>query len=221
MKKKCAKEAVKLIKAGMIVGFGGGSTVAYMIAEAADLQLDIQAVTPSMDTKELCRKYKIPVISLSDVDKIDIAFDGCDELDYQLNALKSCGGIHTREKLVAAMAKKYILLADESKFFERLQFEYPVTVEVLPCARSYVKNSLEIIGAKVIERHCANKAGLTITDDGNYLMEAQFKNSEDLKVLDQKLNAMAGIVGHGLFYSIASGAIIAGKEDIRMINIEE
>ena len=212
MKKKCAIKAADMISDGMIVGLGGGSTVAFLIEELAKSGKQIQAVTPSMDTEELCKQHKIPVNALSVTEKIDIAFDGCDELDHELNALKSCGGIHTREKLVADMAKQYILLADEAKYQEQLQFTYPVTVEVLPCARFYVRRQLELLGAEVSERVCANKTGLTITDDGNYLMEAKFSEKPDVEKLNMQLDTMSGVVGHGLFYKKASGAIIAGKD---------
>lgn len=214
MKKRCAKEAAKMINDGMIVGLGGGSTVGFLIEEIKNSGKQVHAVTPSMNTEELCRKNGIPLLSLSQTEKIDVAFDGCDEVDRELNALKSCGGIHTREKLVADMAEKYFLLADEEKYHETLQFEYPVTVEVLPCARNYVKRQLENLGAEVTERMCVNKTGLTITDDGNYLMEAKFTGSQNVKELNAALNAMSGIVGHGLFYKKASGVIIAGKDSM-------
>lgn len=229
MKQKCAKEAAKMIKDNMIVGFGGGSTVSYLIEEIACSNKKVFAVTPSMDTEEICLAHNIQVLPLSTISEIDIAFDGCDEVDVNLNAIKSCGGIHSREKIVAAMAKKYILLADESKYSKQLQFTYPVTVEVLPSARRYVKKELRKLGADISERHCSNKTGLTITDDGNYLMEAIFdieteliqglaiNSNEGLRILDQKLNSIAGIVGHGLFYHVASGVIIAGRENARVL----
>ncbi|WP_303168825.1 ribose-5-phosphate isomerase RpiA [[Ruminococcus] lactaris] len=219
MKKKCAEKAAKMIKDGMIVGLGGGSTVGFLIEELAGSGKKIQAVTPSMDTEELCREHGIEVLPLSRIAKIDIAFDGCDELDQNFNALKSCGGIHTREKLVADMAEDYILLADETKYYENLPFAYPVTVEVLPCARSYVKEELQKLGAEVTERHCSNKTGLTVTDDGNYLMEAKFSNVEDAEQLNHALNAMSGVVGHGFFYQVASGAIITGKNEVKILHI--
>lgn len=218
MKKKCAKEAAKMIKDGMIVGLGGGSTVGFLIEELAGAGKKIRAVTPSMDTEELCREHGIEVIPLSRIAKIDIAFDGCDELDEKFNALKSCGGIHTREKLVADMAEDYIMLADETKCYESLPFGYPVTVEVLPCARAYVKEQLQKLGAEVTERRCANKTGLTITDDGNYLMEAKFSKVENVEQFNNLLNAMSGVVGHGLFYQVASGAIIAGKSEVKILH---
>ena len=214
MKKRCAEEAIKMISEGMIVGLGGGSTVGFLIEEIKNSGKQIQAVTPSMNTEELCRKNGITVLPMSQVEKIDVAFDGCDEVDWEFNALKSCGGIHTREKLVADMAQKYFLLADESKYHEELKFEYPVTVEVLPSARSYVKRQLSLLGAEVRERMCDNKTGLTIKDYGNYLMEARFIERQNAEELNDALNAMSGIIGHGLFYKKATGVIVAGKDKI-------
>ena len=112
MKQKCAKKAMELIHDGMVIGLGGGSTVALLIQEIQKSGRSIQAVTPSHDTLSLCIRHQIPVLPLEMTDTIDIAFDGCDELDADLNALKSCGGIHTREKIAACMAKEYVLLAD-------------------------------------------------------------------------------------------------------------
>ena len=218
MKQQCAKAAAVLIKDNMIIGLGGGSTVGYLIEEIAQSGKNVQVVTPSMDTEELCRKHGLSVLPLGTVEKVDIAFDGCDELDQDFQALKSCGGIHTREKLVAAMAEQYILLADESKYFATLPFAYPVTIEVLPTARAYVKKQLLSMGAMVTERRCNNKTGLTLTDDGNYLMEAVWEQSIDIGKINQQLDRMVGIVGHGLFYNVVTGAIIVGTDTIQIIN---
>ena len=122
MKQKCAKRAYEMIQDKMTVGLGGGSTVALLIREIAGGEKQIRAVTPSQDTMDLCVGYGIPVQPLEMTSRIDIAFDGCDEVDRELNALKSCGGIHTREKIMAAMADEYILLADEGKLKEKLEF---------------------------------------------------------------------------------------------------
>ena len=128
MKRTCAKKAFELVKDGMTVGLGGGSTVGFLIEELEAAGTKIWAVTPSQDTMELCIKHHIPVMPLEMIDHVDIAFDGCDELDVELNALKSCGGIHVREKIVAAMATDYVLLGDENKYHDKLEFAYPVTV---------------------------------------------------------------------------------------------
>ncbi len=219
MKKKCAIAALNMIKDGMTVGFGGGSTVALLIEEVKNSGMKVTAVTPSMDTKELLVQAGIPVLSTDSVSAVDVAFDGCDEVDESLHALKSCGGIHTREKLIACMAEDYVLLADESKFFTKLPFAYPVCVEVIPSATAYVKARLEALGAEVTLRRCANKTGLTVTDDGNYLMDAKFDGAKvtDPQALNNALDSTPGILGHSLFYGVASKAIIAGKDDIRVV----
>ncbi|MEE1312253.1 MAG: ribose 5-phosphate isomerase A [Lachnospiraceae bacterium] len=217
MKRKCAKKAFEMIEDGMMVGLGGGSTVGLLIEELERGKKCITAVTPSGDTMELCIKHHIPVLPLEMADAIDLAFDGCDEVDQELNALKSCGGIHTREKIVASMAKDYVLLADEKKYEKHLAFEHPVTVEVVRSGRSYVKKCLEELGATVTERKSAQKMGLVISDDGHYLMEASFLEVKDVKALAEKLDAITGIVDHSLFYQVASKAIIAKDDEIFVI----
>lgn len=209
--------ALELIKDNMTIGLGGGSTVAFLIEELEQAKKNITAVTPSADTMELCLLHHIPVSSLETTEKIDLAFDGCDELDKNLNALKSCGGIHTREKIVASMTDTYILLADNEKYSDTLKFNYPITIEVIRSARYFVKRKLTEMGAVVTERKSDQKAGLVISDDGNYLMEAKFSSVDDIRVLSQTLNHIPGIVGHSLFYGIAKKAIIVGNDKIDII----
>lgn len=217
MKQKCAREAFAMLEDGMTIGLGGGRTIAFLIEEIEKSGKKIAAVTPSQDTMELCMQHHIPVYPLETVCQIDLGFDGCDEVDANLNALKSTGGIHTREKIAAVMAKDYILLADEEKYSEALNFEHPVAVEVIPSARAYVKRRLEEMGAQAVERRGDKKTGYVFSDDGNYLMDAKFSGTPDLEELNRVLDGMPGIVGHSLFYQIASKAIIAGEHGIRMI----
>ncbi len=212
MKQKCAKKAMELIHDGMVIGLGGGSTVALLIQEIHKSGRSIQAVTPSHDTLSLCIRHQIPVLPLEMTDTIDIAFDGCDELDADLNALKSCGGIHTREKIAACMAKEYVLLADVEKWKKQLTFTYPVTVEVIRAAVRYVTKRLEQMGAHVKELRADRKTGILVSDDGNYLLEAGFLHVQDAGKLAAELDGIPGVVGHSLFYQIATMAMIA-KED--------
>lgn len=217
MKQKCAQKAFEMIEDGMIIGLGGGSTVALLIEEIEKHQKKVQAVTPSRDTMELCIRHHIPVLPLEMTDSTDLAFDGCDELDRELNALKSCGGIHTREKIAASMAKEYILLADESKWKEQLAFEYPVTLEVIRSAVKYVEKRLIEMGAGLTERRSDKKTGLLVSDDGNYLLEARFKPPVSAEKLALALDRMPGIVDHSLFYHVASKAVIAKSDGIEIV----
>lgn len=217
MKKKCAKKAFELIKPGMTVGLGGGSTVAFLIEQIAESGMQIQAVTPSEDTMNLCVSHGIPLVPLELAERIDIAFDGCDELDLELNALKSCGGIHTREKITAAFADEYVLLADEEKLSPKLTFRVPVTVEVIRSAKCYVAGQLKAMGAVVSERRGAGKSGTVISDDGNYLLDAAFGQVNDVEALSRTLKGITGIVETSLFYRIATKAIIVKQDGIEII----
>lgn len=214
MKEKCAQIALEMIEDDMIIGLGGGSTIAIIIERLSKSNKKIKVVTPSYNTYMLCIKHGIPVQDLEITNHIDLAFDGCDEIDDNLNALKSCGGIHTREKIVAGIAKEYILLADQNKYQQTLSFSYPITIEVLPKAHAYVKKKLRELGSTVIDRKTSKKAGLLISDDGNYLMDATFEKVSNLEKLSTTLDTIPGLIGHSLFYQIASKAIIASSEKI-------
>ena len=204
MKQKCAKAAYEMIKDGMVIGLGGGRTIAFLIEELKNGNKKVKAVTPSEDTMNLCVKAGIEVLPLEFVKQIDIAFDGCNEIDKNLNALKTDGGIFTREKIVAVMAKDYVILADEEKYSDELTFEHAVAVEVIKSAKEYVKSKLEEMGAKVEER-------------STEIMNAYFEKGQDVKVLDEKLKHITGIVETSLFYNIVSKALIAGESGIRVI----
>lgn len=217
MKRKSALLAYDMIKDSMVVGLGGGSTVSFLIEEISRRPKEITVVTPSADTMELCLFHHLPLLPLEAVDHVDIAFDGCDEVDAECHALKSCGGIHTREKIVAAMADEYVLLADEAKYHEKLTFSYPVTVEVVRSARSYVKRALTEMGAVVTERKADKKAGMVISDDGHYLMEAAFSQVENVQELNEKLNAIPGIVEHGLFCDVVTKVVVAKQDGFDII----
>ncbi|CAM4101734.1 ribose-5-phosphate isomerase [Streptococcus penaeicida] len=217
MKKRCATYAVSLIKDDMTIGLGGGSTVGLMVDLLAQSPREITIVTPSFDTYRLCQEKGLKHQELSHVSQIDLAFDGCDELDYDLNALKSGGGIHTHEKLVGSMADEYILLVDQSKYFQELPFNLPVTLEVLPVAVSYVKKSVQALGGQVCYRTSSAKAGVTISDDGNYLLEATFTKPNDLAKLANQLDKIKGLIDHSLFYQVATKAIIASSNQVELI----
>lgn len=212
MKKKCALYASKLVKDGMVVGLGGGSTISYLIDYVKDK--DIQVVSPSSKTVLLAQKAGLTVLNTQYVDHVDIAFDGCDEVDSHLNALKSGGGIHTQEKIIASMADEYIVLVDESKFHETLAFQVPVVVEVLPKAFSIVKKNLQALRGNVVERASDNKDGFLMSDEGNILLDVYFTNVQDICLLNQTLLMMPGIVDTSLFVDILTGMILVNENGV-------
>lgn len=212
MKQICAKYASKFIKDGMIVGLGGGSTIQYVVDLVKDKK--IQVVTPSMNTALCCQKAGLPVLNTKFVNHIDIAFDGCDEVDSNFYALKSGGGIHTQEKIIASMADEYIVLIDESKYFKTLPFEHPVVVEVLCNAYQIVLKKLEQMNAKVVARKADNKDGFLLSDEGNYLLDVYFEKVEDIETLNQKLLMMPGIVDTSLFVDRVTGIIMVNEKGV-------
>ena len=212
MKQTCAKYASKFIKDGMIVGLGAGSTIQYVVDFVKDKK--IQVVTPSMNTALLCQKVGLPVLNTKFVNHIDIAFDGCDEVDENLNALKSGGGIHTQEKIIASMANEYIVLIDEKKYFKTLSFAHPIVVEVLCNAYQIVLKRLEQMNAKVIVRKANNKDGFLLSEEGNYLFDVFFENVQDIETLNQKILMMPGVVDTSLFVDIVTGIIMVNDQGV-------
>ena len=221
MKQLCAKEALKYIKDGMCVGLGGGSTVGFLAEYLAKEGKRVTVVTPSDDTAELCKNLGLMVISLGMTDHIDIAFDGCDELDRNLNALKANGAIHTREKIIASMAEKYVLLIDESKLYETLPLKDSVTLEVVPQSRNYVQAQVEKLGGKAVMRKSGAKAGFVISDNGNYIMDTDFSDVAAFagkpEELHQKLKQLTGVVETALFIDVVAFALCVCGEQVKVI----
>ncbi|QAA30944.1 ribose 5-phosphate isomerase A [Clostridium manihotivorum] len=218
LKKLSAQEALKLISCGNIVGLGGGRSIAYLIEMLSEKpELKVKIVTPSIKTKLLCIKHGLEVLPTYSIDRVDVAFDGCDQVDRGLNALKSGGAIHTREKLIASMAKEYILLVDKDKVVEKLEFKHPVAIEVLLEALGYVERVLKEIKANPIVRVSGNKDGFLISDDGNIIIDAFFENVEDIAQLDKKLNSIFGVIGTSLFVDKVTKVIVASEDGIDTI----
>ncbi len=221
MKQLCAKEALKYINDGMCVGLGGGSTVGFLAEYLAKEEKKITVVTPSDDTAELCKKLGLMVLSLEMTDHIDIAFDGCDELDKQLNALKANGAIHTKEKIIASMAEKYVLLIDESKLYDTLPLKDSVTLEVIPQSRNYVQAQVEKLGGKAVMRKSSAKAGLVISDNGNYIMDTYFTDCSVVagkpEKLHQKLKQLTGVVETALFIDVVAFALCVCGDEVKVI----
>lgn len=217
MKQRCAKEAFKMIKNHSIVGLGGGSTIAYLIDELAASSLDVKVVTPSFQSECLCIEKGLQVIPTHSVSKVDIAFDGCDEVDRQLNALKSGGGIHTKEKIIGTMAKDYVLLVDESKVYDTLGFDHPVVLEIVKDSCSSVVKQVENLGGNCKIRAASNKDGGVISDQSLLLVDAMFSDVKDIKKLHDDLKAIVGILEISLFVNVATKALIVKEDGFELI----
>ncbi|MEQ8199207.1 MAG: ribose 5-phosphate isomerase A [Clostridiaceae bacterium] len=219
LKRASAKEALKYIKNNTLIGLGGGRTISHMveyIKERGDL--NVKVVTPSAMTEILCVKNGLEVLPVSCVDKVDIAFDGCDEVDWKFNALKSGGGIHTKEKLIGSMAEDYVLLVDDSKYVETLTFRHPVVLETLTESRAYIEKKVRELGGEPALRISSSKDGFTVSDSGNLLMDVEFKNVDDIHKLGRTLKNICGVIETSLFVDVATKVIVAGENGIRVIS---
>ena len=221
-KKEAARKAITFIKNGNTIGLGAGSTIAFMIEFLADevkKGVELKLLTSSFTTHQLLLQNGFTVQAITDFAEIDIYFDGCDQFDKDLNALKSGGGIHTREKLLASMAKQFILVGDEAKYSEQLGTVFPLVVELLPESYHYVLATIQKLypAVKMILRISDKKDGAAITENGNYLIDCWFTNWPDLGLLYKQLKTITGVVETSLFYQLADMAIIAGKDGVRIL----
>lgn len=219
LKKQAAQKAATLVEDKTTVGVGAGSTIAYLVEfleKAIKDGSDLTFVTSSFSTLQLLQTKMLNIKASSALKEIDIYFDGCDQLDKQLNALKSGGGIHTHEKLLASMAKQFVLIGDEAKLVDDFDLKYPVVLEILPQAAAFVPakvNQLFEI-TRWLMRMNDKKDGPVITENGNYLIDVYLKKWPDLSSINPVLKSVSGIVETSLFYNMANKAIIAGEEGV-------
>ncbi|MCO7175156.1 ribose 5-phosphate isomerase A [Sporolactobacillus kofuensis] len=224
IKRACAQKALDIIQNHSIIGLGGGSTISHLIQFIKEKpNFDISIVTPSAQTKQLCLSNGLNVLHTEFVDHVDLAFDGCDQVDEQLNALKSGGGIHTKEKLIASMADDYVLLVDESKFVPRLTFEKPVVLEIIEEATAYVTRVAEQLGGKVQMRRSAAKDGFTVSDNGHLLMDVFFDQTqiESIKQLDSQLRSISGVLDTSLFVDVATKVLVATENGMKWYSADK
>jgi len=216
---KLIETALNLIEPGMSVSFGGGRTVGRLIRALKDTSADakVKISSPSEMTRKLCFELDIPVVPLSQVTKFDLAFDGCDSLDHQLNALKSNGGIHTFEKLYAQVAEHYIIMGPIAKYSQKLDSNVQLTLEVLDLAMPQIMEQVVKLGGKADIRQSSELAGMVRTQNGNGLVDCHFKDWSDIDRIDASLAKMTGIMGTSYFKDLVTDALLATDEGVKHI----
>ena len=219
-KMEAAKEALKLIRPGSTIGFGAGSTMANLIGlikgdEA--LAASLITLTSSFTTRRLLQQQSFAVREMGWTDRVDLYFDGCDQFDRRLSALKSGGGVHTTEKVLASMADEFIIVGDFAKRVERLEPTYPLVLEVIPEALSFVSDRVKKFFNPVkSELRLSNKKdGAVITERGNFLIDCWFDPFPEPAVINDRMAGIPGVLEHSLFYNLAQRAIVAGPEGIQ------
>lgn len=214
-KRRAGEKAVEFISDEMVVGLGTGSTIRFFLeklGERCRAGLKIVGVPTSLATEQIARQQGIPLTDSWTA--VDIAVDGADEIDPQLCLIKGMGGALLREKIVAQAAGRMVVVGDEGKLVKRLGSISPLPVEVLPFGWEAVAVHLRQLGlAPVLRRNGAEPAR---TDNGNYLMECHTGTIQDPAELAAALDAIAGVIGHGLFLDIATTAVIGTAQDVRI-----
>jgi ribose 5-phosphate isomerase A len=221
-KKKAAMRAVKHIENGMVLGLGSGTTVSFAIKFigemiATDKLYDILGVPTSIQTAFEAIKAKIPLTSLDEHPQLDLGIDGADQLDVKLNAIKGGGGALMREKIVAAACKEYILIADDSKLTDVLGNGKVVPIEIHPFGVTPALKGVEKLGAKVSLRLSSGKLGPLVTDNGNYIIDADFGPIADPWWLNRELHAIPGIIETGMFLGYAHLAYVGGRGSVKRL----
>ncbi|MFC1787536.1 ribose-5-phosphate isomerase RpiA [Halobacteriota archaeon] len=199
-KEAVGKSAVELVQDGMVVGLGTGSTVKYMIkylGKKVKEGLDILGIPTSYQTELLSVQAGIPLTTLWKHPSVDIAIDGADQVDPMLNCVKGQGAAHTREKIMAYSANRFVIIADESKMVRVLNC--PVPLEVLPYALKLVEIQVTKLGGVPRLRTACEKDGPVITDNGNFVLDVDFGEIINPKELDGQLSKIIGAIGHGIF----------------------
>ncbi|RKT43771.1 ribose-5-phosphate isomerase RpiA [Thiocapsa rosea] len=206
MKKQAAEAALAYVEEG-IVGVGTGSTVNHFIDALAGIKGRIEgAVSSSVASTERLKAHGIPVYDLNAVGELSVYVDGADESNAQLQLIKGGGGALTREKIVAAASRQFVCIADESKLVKVLG-AFPLPVEVIPMARSYVARELVQLGGTPVWRD-----GF-VTDNGNLILDVQHLEIMEPAKLEQTINNIAGVVTVGIFALRPADVLILGTPD--------
>jgi ribose 5-phosphate isomerase A len=205
-KKAAAIAAIEYVPVGRVIGVGTGSTANYFIDELAKIKHKIDGAVASSDaTAKRLKSHGIDVIDLNEVDDLSVYIDGADEITRHLHMIKGGGGALTREKIVAAVAKQFICITDQSKLVNVLG-NFPLPIEVIPMARSFVAREIAALGGQP-----ALRQGF-ITDNGNIILDVHGLRISNPVELETTLNQITGIVTNGLFARRAADILLLGTD---------
>ena len=224
LKRRAAERAVEDVQSGMRLGLGTGST-AYFVVEAVGRKLragalqDVVCVPTSERTAAQARGLGIPLVDLNTLEppQLDLTIDGADEVAPDLAVLKGLGGALLREKIVAAAARRFVVVVDESKLVAQLGAKAPLPVEVIPFGWRALLPALQRLGARPALRLAAGSAAPFVTDEGNYILDCRFDGIADPAGLAGEIKRCVGVVETGLFTGLARAAIVAAAGGVRVI----
>ncbi len=208
------------VKDGMVLGLGTGTTFFYALKKIGEMVgdgLKVKAISTSSATTRLAESYNIPLLSIDDVDQIDLTIDGADEVDSDFNGIKGGGGALLFEKIVAKSSKKNLWVLDSSKIVDKIG-AFPLPIEVVPFALSNVFKRLDKKGYNPEIR--MNKGKKFLTDSGNYIIDVNLGIIEDPRKMEVDLNMIPGVVENGLFLDVVDIVVVGKGEGVEIIRKE-
>ncbi len=214
-KRRAAARSLDFVEPGMVLGLGTGSTAAIMVellGERVRAGLAVTGIPTSEATAALAARCGVALTSLERVQGLDLTIDGADETDGELRLIKGGGGALLREKIVASLSKRVVIIADAGKKVARLG-AFPLPVEVVPFAAPALLPKLAAFGCEANLRG-ADDGGPFVSDEGNHIIDCSFGAIEDPEALARQLNAMPGVVEHGLFLGIAERVLLGGEDGV-------
>jgi ribose 5-phosphate isomerase A len=224
LKRQAAARALTEVRDGMKLGLGTGSTAKHfveLLGERVRAGLTVTGVPTSEATRADALRCGIALTTLDAIDRLDLTIDGADEVDVALNLIKGGGGALLREKIVAAASDRMIVIADESKWVEALG-RFPLPLEVIPFGLAATQRAMAdafaesgVSGQMVVRK--AKEGHVFVTDGGHWIVDAHLGRIEDAPRLAGLLNAIPGVVEHGLFIGLARTVVLAGAQGIRVV----
>ena len=221
-KLEAAGRAVELVKPGMKLGLGSGSTAhafVDLVGKRVAAGLQIRCVATSERTEAQARALGVPLGTLDDIPELDLTVDGADDIDPQLRLIKGGGGALLREKIVAAASKRMVVIADSTKLVARLG-AFPLPIEVVPfglaATRRHIERAFAELGFTGSMR-LRGGASAFVTDGGHYILDCSLGPIGEPEALSQVLSSIPGVVEHGLFIGLARAAIIAGDKGVEVL----
>lgn len=217
LKKMVGEEAASYIKDGMKVGLGSGTTMYYLVKELGERVkqgLQVTGIPTSNKTAEWAKEFGVPLTDFTEVQELDLAIDGADEVDANLQLIKGGGGALLREKIVADAAKELLIIVDGSKIVQYLG-AFPLPVEVVPFGWEVTAAKVEKLGCELKRREVDGV--VYKTDNGNFILDCDFKEIHDPQKLQQELISLVGVVETGLFINMTNRVLVGKKEKVELV----
>ncbi|MBT3811584.1 MAG: ribose-5-phosphate isomerase RpiA [Gammaproteobacteria bacterium] len=212
-KQLVAQHAAKLVRDGMVVGLGTGSTADFFIAELARRQaeegLQISCVSSSIVSMLKAQELGLSLVAIENLTRLDLYVDGADEVTPDNTLLKGQGADLVREKLLAKASEQFIVLVDQSKMVTHIGANFPIPVEVMPFAWRLVQNSLQQLGGQGTLRQNSTGKGLAVTSYGSLVLDMHFASTPEIAEFNHLLSATPGVIEHGIFHGLANTVLLA------------